>query len=148
MNDNHNIGFIFVLTVLHFGHFIFRQMWDAFRYDKAGKGKAAKLDEMIASIKDRRSVFTPAFNTSIYELATRMYDIIDVDKDGMLSPWEHATFIKCRGVRAKDARKSFAAVDCNHDGVIEFNEFTYGAKEFFNTNDENSPSKLFFNPLD
>ena len=105
-------------------------MWDAFRYDKAGK--AAKMDEMIASIKDRRSVFTPAFNTSIYVLATRMYDIINVDKDGKLPPWEHVTFMKCRGVRAK-APKFFAAVDCNQDGVIEFHEFTFGAKDFFNT---------------
>ena|SRR6218665_81092 len=144
MSDYHNIAFVSCITVTGFSP----QVWDDFYYDKAGKGKPAKMDEMIASINERRSDCTPAFNTSIYELVTGIYDVIDVDKDGKMSPWEHAIFMKCRGVRAKDAPKSFAAVDCNQDGVIEFHEFTSGANCFFNTMDEKCPCKLFFNPLD
>src|SRR6218665_322213 len=121
----------------------FPQMWDAFHY-KAFKGRAAKLDEMINSVKERRSDCTPAFNTSIYELATRAFNVIDVDRNGKLSLWEYATFLKIRGLSAKDAPKSYAAVDINQDGVIKHNEFTFGARSFFNTNDKNCPSNLFF----
>src|SRR6218665_198461 len=147
MNDNHNIGCIFVSTVSHSGHFIFPQMWDAFSYDKAGKGKAAKLDEMIDSFKKRRSDCTPAFNTSLYELTTQVFDVIDVDRNGMLSLWEYATLLKIRGLSAKDAPKSYAAVDINQDGVIKHNEFTASAISYFNTNDKNCPSNLIFGPI-
>ena len=129
MNDNHNIGCIFVSTVSHSGHFIFPQMWDAFSYDKAGKGKATKLDEMIDFIKERRSDCTSAFNTSINRWVMQEYEIIDLDRNGELSPWEHATYLKCRGVSAKDARKSYAAVDSNCDG--KFSASDGSAKPFY-----------------
>src|SRR6218665_3437598 len=136
-----------VSTVSHCCHSIFLQIWDAFHHDKAGKGKAAKLDEMIASIKERRSDCTPAFNKSIYELTTRAFNVIDVDENGKLSQWEYTTFFTIRGVSAKDAPKSYAAVDINQDGAITHNEFSASAISFYNTNDENCPSNLFYGPI-
>jgi len=75
------------------------------------------------------------------------YEIIDLDRNGELSPWEHATYLKCRGASAKDARKSYAAVDSNCDGVIDPYEFTSGARGYFNADDENSASKLFYGQI-
>ena|SRR6218665_213279 len=137
----------FVSTVSHCRHSIFPQMWDAFYHDKAGKGKAAQLDEMIDSIKERRSDCTPAFNASINNLTTRIFNVIDVNNDGKLSKWEHVVFLICRGGYTMEAPKSYAAVDINQDGVIKLDEFTFGARSFFNTNNKNCPSNLFFGPI-
>lgn len=122
-------------------------MWDALHYDKEDKGKAVKLDEMIYSFKKRRSDYTPTFNTSIDEVLTRLYNVIDVDRNGKLSQWEYITFLKFRGYSAKDVPQSFAAVDINRDGIVKLDEFTFGGRSFFNTNDESCSSKLIFGPL-
>lgn len=102
---------------------------------------------MIESIKERRSDCSSAFNTSIDKLVTHAYNVIDLDRNGKLSPWEHATYMKTRGVSRKDALKSYAAVDSNHDGDIELDEFVSCAISYFNTNDESCPSNLFFGPI-
>lgn len=45
------------------------------------------------------------------------------------------------------AAQSFAAIDLNGDGKLTIKEFVKLGREFFLSEDESRPSKLFWGPL-
>jgi hypothetical protein len=122
-----------------------QKMWDEFLKGSTTDGKSLSQDQLIASITKRRS--DPKFVETIKQLLTTQFHEIDVNKDGLIQEDEYVVVFQIRGLNASDAPASFKAIDTNGDGAISLDEFLTAGAEFFTSEDENSPSRLFWGPL-
>lgn len=120
-------------------------MWNEFHKGQATDGKSLTQDQLIASITKRRS--DPKFIETLKQLMTEEFHMIDVNRDGFIQLDEFTTMFKFRGIDPAAAPVSFAAIDTNNDGVISLDEFLTAVTEFFASEDEKSPSRLFWGPL-
>ncbi|XP_068217633.1 sarcoplasmic calcium-binding protein [Palaemon carinicauda] len=75
------------------------------------------------------------------------FKAVDRDGSGEISLEEFKMFYSCLGLSDKDAEESFAAIDLNSDGKLSRKEFVKLGRDFFLTEDETRPSKLFWGPL-
>jgi Ca2+-binding EF-hand superfamily protein len=149
-NDYGDMGhkFIYLVKMRRYDAYILLnkkipKIWDTFTYDAEGSGRPANLTEMIDSIKARR--YHSTLTTSLKKFVMQEFNVVDISRDGKLSPQEHFVYLKCRGVSdTKAAEKSFAAVDSNKDGCITPREFASSAVNYFTTDSENCPSKYFY----
>ncbi|KAK4325040.1 hypothetical protein Pmani_004351 [Petrolisthes manimaculis] len=72
---------------------------------------------------------------------------VDRDGSGEISIEEFKMFYACLGLSEEAAAESFAAIDKNSDGRLSMKEFVKLGREFFLSEDETRPSKLFWGPL-
>lgn len=72
---------------------------------------------------------------------------VDANNDGMIQAEEFAEFFKILGLDPALAVESFKAIDTNGDGLLSVEEFTEAGTEFFTSEDESKPTKLFWGPL-
>ena len=75
------------------------------------------------------------------------FDVIDTNKNGVISLKEFEVYFDAMGVGKQYAKASFDAIDTNGDGSITRDEFVASVFEFFVNTDPAHPSKLFFGPL-
>uniref|UniRef100_A0A0P4WIN3 EF-hand domain-containing protein n=1 Tax=Scylla olivacea TaxID=85551 RepID=A0A0P4WIN3_SCYOL len=75
------------------------------------------------------------------------FKAVDRDGSGEISIEEFKMFYACLGLSEEAAAQSFAAIDLNGDGRLTMKEFVKLGREFFLSEDENRPSKLFWGPL-
>lgn len=76
-----------------------------------------------------------------------IFNAIDRDGSGEISIEEFKMFYSCLGLSDQAAEDSFAAIDFNGDGKLSKKEFVKLGRDFFTSEDENRPSKLFWGPL-
>ncbi|XP_069683860.1 sarcoplasmic calcium-binding protein [Periplaneta americana] len=76
-----------------------------------------------------------------------LFKAVDKDKDGVISVEEFKLFFECLGLDHQDAIHSFRTIDMNSDGFLSLKEFVKLGREFFLTEDERKPSKVFWGPL-
>lgn len=72
---------------------------------------------------------------------------VDANNDGMIQADEFAEFFKILGLNPELAVESFKAIDTNNDGLLSCDEFSEAGTEFFTSEDESKPTKLFWGPL-
>ncbi len=72
---------------------------------------------------------------------------MDHDGSGEISVEEYKLFFKCLGMSEAAATASFTALDANGDGKLSLEEFVRLGRDFFISEDEQRPSKLFWGPL-
>jgi len=119
-------------------------VWDSFFSIIAADG-AITTDQWIAVI--RRSPFLSLFRVVI-EYMNLFFDLIDTNGDGVIQKEEFAFFLKIFCVEEKaEVIEAFQALDTDGDGKIDHNEFMNAAIEYWMSNDDSLPSKLFFGPL-
>ncbi|KAK8743805.1 hypothetical protein OTU49_001275 [Cherax quadricarinatus] len=95
--------------------------------------------EHVVNTKDlRKKVASPL----VY-----FFKAVDTDGSGEISIEEFEVFYTCLGLTEEDAAQSFAAIDKNGDGKLSRKEFVKLGREFFLSEDETQPSKLFWGPL-
>ncbi|XP_064087725.1 sarcoplasmic calcium-binding protein-like [Macrobrachium nipponense] len=75
------------------------------------------------------------------------FKAVDRDGSGEISLEEFKMFYSCLGLTEQDAEESFAAIDLNSDGKLSRKEFVKLGRDFFLSEDEARPSKLFWGPL-
>lgn len=75
------------------------------------------------------------------------FQAVDNDGSGEISVDEFKLYFKCLGLSDEAAMASFSAIDINSDGRLSKKEFVKLGREFFLSEDEGHPSKLFFGPL-
>ncbi|PSN47012.1 hypothetical protein C0J52_15335 [Blattella germanica] len=76
-----------------------------------------------------------------------LFKAVDKDKNGVISVEEFKLFFNCLGLSDNDATHSFETIDVNKDGMLSLTEFVKLGREFFLSEDERKPSKLFWGPL-
>ena len=79
---------------------------------------------------------------------TVLFDLLDVNQDGVISFKEWQTYYECIGANTAFAKASFEAMDTNHDGVVSRDEFMAYNYEFFFSTDNSLNSAILFGPLD
>ncbi|XP_076048114.1 sarcoplasmic calcium-binding protein isoform X2 [Oratosquilla oratoria] len=72
---------------------------------------------------------------------------VDTDGSGEISLDEFQVFFKCLGLPEESAEETFNMIDVNGDGKISRKEFVRTGREFFLSEDESLPSKIFWGPL-
>jgi len=75
------------------------------------------------------------------------FHAVDANGDGQIQGDEFALFFQIFGLDPKLAVDSFKAIDTNSDGQLSLEEFITAGTDFFTSEDQNSPSKLFWGPL-
>ena len=78
---------------------------------------------------------------------SEMFDVVDTNGDGVISPREFYDYFKIMGVDESSAQTSFDAIDTDHNGIITRDEFIAAGLDFFTGVDETSGGTLFFGPL-
>ena len=78
-----------------------------------------------------------------------LFDIIDTNKNGTVSPKEFMIYLKvvAPDISEADILHSFNTIDSNKNGVISRQEFLAAADDFFGVVDETELSKVFFGRL-
>ena len=72
------------------------------------------------------------------------FDVIDMDKDGVISTDEYTIFLLSSGAEANEISVAFEALDKDKDGIISRAEFIAAATDYSTGFDETSPSRYLF----
>ncbi|KAF2368692.1 EF-hand domain [Trinorchestia longiramus] len=75
------------------------------------------------------------------------FQAVDTDGSGEISIEEFKVYFQCLGLSPEVAVAAFQAIDINSDGKLSLKEFVKLGREFFLSEDETRPSKLFWGPL-
>ena len=105
MNDNPNRGFIYLYLLYRIASIDFPSDVGRLLPRQSGQRKSCKTRRNYRFHQGPPQRLHFEFNTSINNLATQMFNVIDVYKDGKLSKWEHVIFLICRVGYAKEAPK-------------------------------------------
>jgi len=120
------------------------QIWDKHLKAVAGDKSLTQplfIDAMKKQVKDKELKATLAGPLPIFFYA------VDANGDGMIQGEEFALFFQILGLDPKMATDSFKAIDTNNDGQLSLEEFVHAGTDFFTSEDEKCPSKLFWGPL-
>ena len=117
--------------------------------DGRGKGPDYKVTESMYIEKFFNVVNKEDAENKMRKEWRDVFEIIDVDQDGVISKHEHRRFFEAReNVDPNGAIVAFSAMDKDMDGIITCEEYVNTGVEFyFNFADETKPSKHFFGPL-
>ena len=116
------------------------QVWEKYLKDSTG-GAALNQDAFIATLK--KQVQDPSMKDTL----PLFFSAIDANSDGMIQKEEFELFFDIIGLDPKMAGPTFEAIDTNHDGQLSLEEFVTAGVDFFTSEDETSPNKLFWGPL-
>ena len=117
--------------------------------DGRGKGPDYKVTESMYIEKFFNVVNKEDAENKMRKEWRDVFEIMDVDQDGVISKHEHRRFFEAReNVDPNGAIVAFSAMDKDMDGSITCEEYVNTGVEFyFNFADETKPSKHFFGPL-
>ena len=79
---------------------------------------------------------------------TDMFEIIDEDGDGVISPREWSKYSKAIGVAPAHAAESFRVMDVDGDEKVSRDEFLAYNQEFFYSTEDKLKSSILFGPLE
>jgi Ca2+-binding EF-hand superfamily protein len=120
------------------------QVWE--KYLKGAQdGKAINQETFIATLK--KQVTDPSLREALAGPLPLFFSAVDANGDGMIQADEFELFFSIIGLDPKMAPATFAAIDTNNDGSLSLDEFVTAGVDFFTSEDQNSPNKLFWGPL-
>jgi Ca2+-binding EF-hand superfamily protein len=120
------------------------EIWEKFLKDVAS-GHSLTQPLFIESMK--KQVHDPALKKTLSGPLPIFFGAVDANGDGMIQQDEFQLFFQILGLDPKLATDSFKAIDTNSDGQLSLEEFVHAGTEFFTSEDEKCPSKLFWGPL-
>jgi Ca2+-binding EF-hand superfamily protein len=119
-------------------------VWDKYLKSVAG-GKSLTESVFIEAIKKQKNEhhLKETFGGPL----PLFFSAVDANNDGQIQEDEFTLFFQILGLDASLAPASFKAIDENNDGQLSLAEFVQAGTDFFTSEDEKSPSKLFWGPL-
>lgn len=99
------------------------------------------LDNMYHVLNDKK------LKRKAHKFLPYLFRAVDHDKSGEISVEEFKLFFKCLGLKEEEAVASFRVIDVNHDNCLSEKEFVKYGRQFFLTEDERKPSRVFWGPL-
>ena len=120
------------------------QVWEKYLKGSSG-GSSLNQEQFIATLK--KQVQDPALRETLAGPLPLFFSAIDANSDGAIQKDEFELFFDIIGLDVKMAGPTFEAIDTNHDGQLSLDEFVTAGVDFFTSEDESSPHKLFWGPL-
>jgi len=120
------------------------QVWDKYLKDSHG-GQALNQDAFIKTLKAQ--VSDPALRQTLAGPLPLFFSAVDANGDGQIQEDEFRLFFDILGLDPSMAPATFKAIDTNNDGQLSLDEFVAAGVDFFTSEDESSPNKLFWGPL-
>ncbi|HEY6493343.1 MAG TPA: EF-hand domain-containing protein [Trebonia sp.] len=111
--------------------------WGTLR-DAAATDQVA-LDDVLAVV-DRLTLMPQAVTGT----AEAMFEAVDENADGRISPAEYRQLIEAWNGRPTDTSDAFALLDLNHDGYLSRSEFTEHWTEFWAGDNPAAPGSWVF----
>ncbi len=124
-------------------HGTFMKDWEYLQKDadQNNNGKI-ELAEWL-QYSDRR-INSPNIYQIVVDLANQIFELLDIDGDGVISVEEYKTFYWSWRIPEDLAIEIFAKLDLNGDGSINKKQFLRLLREFHHSNDPDAPGNLFF----
>lgn len=119
-------------------------VWDKY-LSVVGGGDSIGLDAFINSMKTL--VKDASLKGTLEGPLPLFFHAVDSNNDGKIDKGEYGEFFRILGVDEKLAPESFDAIDTDKDGLLSLDEFKTAGSDFFITDDESHPTKLFWGPL-
>jgi Ca2+-binding EF-hand superfamily protein len=111
--------------------------WTTLR-DAAGTGQVSIGD--VLAVVDRLQQMPQAVTGT----AEAMFEAVDENADGHISPAEYRQLIEAWNGRESDTAEAFALLDLNHDGVLSRPEFVQHWTEFWAGDNPAAPGSWVF----
>jgi Ca2+-binding EF-hand superfamily protein len=80
----------------------------------------------------------------IHRTSRHIFDLFDMNRDNFIQKEEYSDMLTIYKISQDHAEQSFEELDSNKDGVISVDEMINGLRNFFKSNDVNSPGNLIF----
>jgi Ca2+-binding EF-hand superfamily protein len=120
------------------------QVWERYLKNQ-NQGQSLNQETFIATLK--KEVEDPKLRDVLAGPLPLFFSAVDANQDGNIQEDEYKLFFEILGLDPNMAPASFQAIDTNKDGQLSLDEFVTAGVDFFTSNDENSPNKLFWGPL-
>ena len=120
------------------------QVWEKYLKDD-NKGQALNQDAFIETLK--KQVSDPKLRDTLAGSLPLFFSAVDANSDGFIQEDEFKLFFQILGLDPNMAPATFQAIDTNNDGQLSLDEFVTAGVDFFTSEDESSPNKLFWGPL-
>ncbi|KAL1114842.1 hypothetical protein AAG570_007666 [Ranatra chinensis] len=99
------------------------------------------LEDMLHVVNDKQ------LRKKVHTFLPYLFKAVDKDKSGFITVEEYKLFFNCLGLPQDVAVVSFTSIDDNLDGKLTIKEFIAMGRDFFLTENQKSPSKMFWGPL-
>lgn len=120
------------------------QVWEKYLKDD-NKGQALNQEAFIATLK--KQVSDPSLRTTLAGPLPLFFSAVDANSDGNIQEDEFRLFFEILGLDGNLAPDTFKAIDTNNDGQLSLEEFVQAGVDFFTSEDEKCPTRLFWGPL-
>ncbi len=122
----------------------FRLIWTTYwaPHDMDQDGEVAP-DEFIAAIEGAVDAGVREDN----ELLPLLFDLIDGDGSGSISPAEHQQFFEAFNIDSSLSRATFDAIDADGDGSVTRVEFLEAGAKFFFYDEPDAAGNIFWGPV-
>ena len=119
-------------------------MWEKYLKD-VGHGQALTEPVFVETMK--KQINDPHLKDTLAGPLPLFFSAVDANDDGQIQEDEYALFFQILGLDPSMGPASFRAIDTNNDGNLSKDEFITAGVDFFTSQDESSPNKLFWGPL-
>lgn len=123
-------------------------MWDLLsKHAEVCDRNSLTADDFIVSIGKQR--YDPELMKPYTIMVQNLHDMLDLIRDGFLQEDEWQRILVQTGFPDPSfVKETFKAIDVNGDGKLSIDEFTNAFFDFLFSDDEQSPNRFFFGPLD
>jgi Ca2+-binding EF-hand superfamily protein len=119
-------------------------VWE--KYLKGAQGGAA-INQATFIDTLKKQVSDPSLREALAGPLPLFFSAVDANGDGMIQSDEFELFFSIIGLDPKMAPETFKAIDTNNDGALSLDEFVTAGVDFFTSEDQTSPNRLFWGPL-
>jgi Ca2+-binding EF-hand superfamily protein len=117
--------------------------WDLMRqFDSDSDGRVS-AEECLSGF-ERMYADPDTYDAVVVQPSKEIFDLVDSDHDGAISPQEHQAFLRALSATDEDIAVAWEHIDPSHDGAISRDHFVRLVDDFFRSDDPGVPGTWLF----